>query len=144
MYIIIAIINYIIEKLIKIRISLSSNQLYVNMTLTVPYIDITTAITTLLAGSDTCSPIFIIDSGCSRPMCREQAAFTNLQPDRTPVTLADGKVIYTRGIGSIGNFNRIYYVPDLQFNLLSVSYLSELGLDVMLSSNGTVTIRPIL
>ena len=140
MYILVALINYIIEKLIKIRISISRNSIHANITLTVPYIDITTAITTLLAGSLTCTPVFVIDSGCSRPMCHERAAFTNLQPDYTPVILADGKTIYTQGIGSIGNFNNIYYVPGLHFNLLSVSYLNELNLNVTFCSNGTVVV----
>ena len=102
-----------------------------HLTFTVPVIDPDTAITTLIAGTDQFTPVFIIDSGCSQPMCRDRAAFTTLYPDRTPVRLADGSVLYTQGVGSIGHFGNIYFVPDLQFNLLSVSYLNKLGFNVV-------------
>jgi hypothetical protein len=75
-------------------------------------------------------PIFIIDSGCSRPMCNDRRFFSQLCDDYTPVKLADNNIIYTKGIGTIGNFPNIYFVPDLKYNLMSVSYLVELGFTV--------------
>jgi hypothetical protein len=75
-------------------------------------------------------PIFIIDSGCSRPMCNDRRFFSQLCDDNTPVKLADNNIIHTKGIGTIGNFSNIYFVPDLKYNLMSVTYLTELGFTV--------------
>ena len=84
----------------------------------IPAVDINDSITTLVAGAAASSvPIFIIDSGCSKPMCKDKDAFNFLRHDKTPVKLADGTTVYTKGIGNIGNLKNIYYVPALQFNL---------------------------
>ena len=90
------------------------------------------------ASSVQTNPIFIIDSGCSQPMCRDKSAFSSLVYDRTPVHLANGSVIYTQGKGSIGKFHDIFYVPDLDANLLSVSYLNRLGFNVQFLSDQRV------
>ena len=72
---------------------------------------------------------FVIDSGADEPLCKDKHAFTGpLRYDHTPIYTASGEVIYSQGIGRIGNFDNIYYVPELQLNLLSVSYLNNLGL----------------
>ena len=74
---------------------------------------------------------FVIDSGADEPLCKDKHAFTGpLRYDHTPIYTASGEVIYSQGIGRIGNFDNIYYVPELQLNLLSVSYLNNLGLTV--------------
>jgi hypothetical protein len=85
-------------------------------------------------------PVFIIDSGASRPMSYQRECFSNLVEDVQPVKLGNGNVIYTQGRGSIGNLRDVYYVPDLQFNLLSVSYLNELGLHVIFDKSGDVLV----
>ena len=108
----------------------------------VPSINLETAITTLIAGTNPdFNPIFIIDSGCTRPMCKDKHAFTSLVPDKTPVRIADGSIIFTEGIGTIGNFHNIYYVPALEFNLMSVSYLNELKFDVTFKTDSTVIVQ---
>lgn len=95
-------------------------------------------ITCFVSSSGNTSPIFIIDSGCSKPMCKDLSAFTNLIPDKTPVQLADGSITYTEGIGSIGDFHNIYYVPALQYNLLSVAYLNDLSFSVTFTTDKNV------
>ena len=80
-------------------------------------------------------PVFIIDSGASRPMSYQLECFSNLVEDVQPVKLGDGNVIYTQGRGSIGNLHDVFYVPDLKFNLLSVSYLNGLGLHLIFDKN---------
>ena len=87
---------------------------------------------------------FVIDSGADEPLCKDKDAFNGtLRYDHTPIITASGQVIYTQGIGRIGNFDNIYYVPDLQLNLLSVSYLNNLGLTVTFyaAPNKIVTIK---
>jgi len=85
-------------------------------------------------------PVFIIDSGASRPMSYQKECFSNLVEDVQPVKLGDGNLIYTKGRGSIGNLHDVFYVPDLKFNLLSVSYLNELGLHVIFDKTGDVLV----
>ena len=81
---------------------------------------------------------FIIDSGCSHPLCNVKSAFQDLKPSKLPINVANGSVMFTAGIGSIGKFKDIFYVPDLTHNLLSVSYLNKLQYDVSFMSNGEV------
>jgi len=83
-------------------------------------------------------PLFIIDSGCSQPMCRERDAFNDLQPNRTPIRLANNSIIFTQGIGTIGRFKNVYYVPELHFNLMSVSYLIQMGFEITFQKSGLV------
>jgi hypothetical protein len=84
------------------------------------------------------APIFIIDSGATHPMCNNQSLFQDLKPLRRPIKVADNRTIYTTGIGSIGPLKDILLVPDLTYNLLSVGYLSSLGIDITFKSDGTV------
>lgn len=74
-------------------------------------------------------------------MCRDKSPFSSLVYDHTPVHLANGSVIYTAGKGSIGNFHDIFYVPDLDYNLLSVSYLNRLGYNVQFLADQRVFIQ---
>lgn len=73
-------------------------------------------------------------------MVNNQSIFDNLEPDHTPIRLANGMVIWTEGIGSIGNLNDVYYVPALSHNLLSVSYLNTLGFSVAFNADSSVTV----
>jgi hypothetical protein len=98
-------------------------------------------VSTITAGSAVSqSVVMVIDSGASKPMCKERSAFTEMTPDHTPVRLANGQIICTEAIGSIGNFSNIYYVPNLQFNLLSVGYLNDLGFTVMFHPSKLCTV----
>jgi hypothetical protein len=73
-------------------------------------------------------------------MCYQREVFSYLQPVHIPIKLGDGTIINARGKGNISNLTDIYYVPDLKFNLLSVSYLTNLGFIVSFSPTGTVNI----
>ena len=90
--------------------------------------------------NDVTIPIFIVDSGASRIMINQKAAFCSLRPDKTPISLANGSVIYSAGIGSVGPFNNVYYVPKLTKNLLSVSYLNEMNFSVTFHPNKSISL----
>jgi hypothetical protein len=71
----------------------------------------------------------------------------NYKPYRVPVKLADHRIIYSEGVGSIlfrpirmgkqyrdVEFTRVLHVPALRNNLLSVLYLTKYkGIDVHIS-----------
>jgi len=45
--------------------------------------------------------IWLCDSGASSSMSSDCSVFLSLKLDRHPICLADGKVIYSKGLGSI-------------------------------------------
>ena len=64
--------------------------------------------------------------------------FVSYEPFQTPIRLADGKLIYSAGIGAVDfvplvdgvaqrpiRFSRVLHVPDLRNNLLSVLFLAR-------------------
>ena len=72
--------------------------------------------------------IWLCDSGASSSMSSNRSAFLSLKPDRHPICLADGKVIYSKGLGSIRflldcgyhvTINNVLYVPLLAVNLFA-------------------------
>jgi len=70
---------------------------------------------------------FIINSGSTHDICHVREAFVNLKPDRTPVEVTNGTIVYTEGIGTVGSIHGVYYIPDFGHNLLSVTKLNERG-----------------
>ena len=94
-----------------------------------------------IKSGDTILPIFIIDSGASTPMVNDITAFTSIREKHVPIKLANGKIIYSYGIGDIGVLKNILYVPQLEFNLLSVSYLNNIGYNVIFHRTGNVIIE---
>src|ERR1700754_1380097 len=89
------------------------------------------------------------DTGATSHMTPHRHWFTEYQPYKVPVRLADGTVIYTAGVGSIlfktnlGRtgvrdvvFSRVLHVPALHSNLLSVLYLTgKKGFQVVMEKN---------
>jgi hypothetical protein len=72
---------------------------------------------------------FFIDSAASATLSNEESLFVNTVPDRTPICMANGAVVWTvaKGdidCGSLGLLKGCFYAPDLQFNLLSVPHLN--------------------
>ena len=68
----------------------------------------------------------LIDSGASSSMTGDRSAFLSLQPDRHAIRLADGRIIYSKGVGSICflsdcgyliTINDALYVPSLAASL---------------------------
>lgn len=98
-------------------------------------------------GSSTKDCIWLIDSGASMHLSKIRKWFANFKPmTGKSVVLGDGRVIPVLGHGDIhvnitlfGRtspciFNNVLYVPDIAANLLSVSKMTEAGLN--LSFNG--------
>src|SRR6201991_930111 len=89
------------------------------------------------------------DTGATSHMTPHRHWFTEYQPYKVPVRLADGTVIYTAGVGSIlfktnlrrtgvrdVVFSRVLHVPALHSNLLSVLYLTgKKGFQVVMEKN---------
>ena len=81
------------------------------------------------------SDIWVTDSGASCTMSNDQAAFSSLWPDRRLIRLADGKVVYSCGLGIIQFYSACgYYVvindvllmPSLTLNLFAANkYVRE-------------------
>jgi hypothetical protein len=78
---------------------------------------------------------FIVDSGATASCCKVREAFSSLLPDRSPITVANGSISYTEGVGVVGSLDNIYYTPGIGYNLLSVSHLNDTGYTV--SMDGT-------
>src|SRR6201999_274281 len=78
------------------------------------------------------------DTGATSHMTPHRDWFVSYEPLQTPIRLADGKVIYSAGIGAVDfvplvdgvaqrpiRFSRVLHVPDLRNNLLSVLFLAR-------------------
>lgn len=74
---------------------------------------------------------WVIDSGCSHHMTRDQGKFLSLQEfDGGLVRFGDDKACMIKGKGTISldgknNTNNVYYVEGLSHNLLSVGQLVD-------------------
>jgi len=86
--------------------------------------------TAFLIGSSPITDSWICDSGASSSMTGCRSAFAKLEPDRRPIRLADGKVIFSDGIGSVrfvsscGSkivINHVLYIPVLATSLFSAN-----------------------
>ena len=79
--------------------------------------------------------VWVCDSGASSSMTNSQSAFSTLRPDRRPVRLADGKVVYSSGLGLVRFISAcgfviaihdILFVPSLTLNLFVANrYVKE-------------------
>lgn len=93
---------------------------------------------------------WIVDSGASAPMCSQRDWFVSYAPLAAPkrVWLGNERFILATGIGSIALrltrngghetaiFPDVYHVPDLNGNLLSVSYFARKGYSVSFEQDG--------
>lgn len=92
---------------------------------------------------------FCIDSGASSHFCNQLSLFDNsIEKDSREVFLADGNSVLILGKGSISlkvypknslpmnvTIHDVFYVPDLEENLISVKKLNEKGLDVLFTGD---------
>ena len=78
---------------------------------------------------------WIVDSGCTRHTCSQRSAFTTMAPHHATMQTADGEGYHTKGIGTVGQFTDVYYMPDFKINLLSVSQLCRDGWTVTFMGN---------
>ncbi|GKV48100.1 hypothetical protein SLEP1_g54936 [Rubroshorea leprosula] len=97
--------------------------------------------TALLATS---SPkLWFFDSGCHNHMTSSRDDFSSTSstnPNLPPIQCADGSLMKVTDIGNISapslTLSNVYIVPELHYNLLSVSQLCQLGLKVSFSTDG--------
>jgi hypothetical protein len=96
--------------------------------------------------------LWTLDSGASRHMTPRRDWFQSLRADRRSIKVADGRCVYSAGIGIVmlrstpsGVAFRLYgvlYVPDLNANLVSTNQLSPTqGLRITTFGNLTEFIR---
>ena len=88
----------------------------------------------LLSNESHVTDVWLCDSGASSSMSGDRSAFRSLVPDRRPIRLADGKVIYSKGLGSI-HFSsdagyviiieNVLFVPRLSVNLFSANKFAK-------------------
>ena len=92
---------------------------------------------------------WIVNSGASVHMTSQRRWFINYRPLPTPfqVRLGDERAINAIGVGRVGAnlhvngttslfiFSDVYYVPDLNGNLLSVAHLTTKGFNVEFKDN---------
>src|ERR1700742_2036699 len=90
-----------------------------------------------------------IDTGATSHMTPDHNWICNYKSYKVPIKLADNRIIYSAGIGTVAfmpiingknnrqiEFTRVLHVPELQTNLLAVLYLTKLkGLNVHIWSN---------
>ena len=90
---------------------------------------------------------WVIDSGATSHMCNDEKLFVELCSLDEPqeVTLGDGHTVEATGVGVVAlemtttkrsNLQDVLYVPDLSFNLLSVSKAAKSGKTVEFSEAG--------
>jgi hypothetical protein len=89
------------------------------------------------------------DTGATCHMMSHHHWFTSYKPHKISIRLADSKVIWSAGVGSVRflpqiggqpgqllEFECVLHVPDLRLNLLSVLYLThERGFSVLIDCN---------
>jgi hypothetical protein len=92
---------------------------------------------------------WILDSGCTKHMTFDEGHFIDFKRHGGTVTVANGKTLQVRGGGTIevpiqGKMTQItgvIYVPDLGYNLLSVSQLGERGMKCNFDSSSATLLR---
>ena len=95
------------------------------------------------------------DTGATSHMTPHRKWIRNYTPYRVPIRLADNRVVYSEGVGTVVfrplingqisrdiEFSRVLYVPALRNNLLAVLYLTRFkGFTVHISSQSMEFIR---
>lgn len=93
---------------------------------------------------------FFLDSGASCHLCRSSEMLTNARKaDEISIRAANNEKMTSNTVGDISlpvtisgnnlskiNVNKVYYVPELEVNLLSVSQIVSKGHRVVFNSNG--------
>ena len=94
----------------------------------------TAGVATLLSNESCITDIWLCDSGASSSMSRDHSAFKSLTTDWCLICLADGKVIYSCGLGTIEflsslgyiiSIDNVLFVPSLSVNLFSTNKFAK-------------------
>jgi hypothetical protein len=90
--------------------------------------------TLLLSNESHVTDSWICDSGASCSMSGDHSAFQSLMADRRPIRLADGKVVYSKGLGPVRflsdcgytiTIDNVLFVPRLSVNLFSTNRFAK-------------------
>lgn len=93
-------------------------------------------------GNDSGKPI--LDSGASHTMIYDRTLFNTYQPQSMDISVANGQIIKSSGIGSVKGIhqgesvtlNNCLHVPDLKTNLISMGDLAKKGCSIQFKENG--------
>ena len=106
----------------------------------------------LITSATSLAYMFVCDTGASVTMTKIKKMFKNLRPDRTPIVQANGARIYSQGIGDVdlhlddvlpgGVLRDCLYVPDLEYELLSIPQLIENDCKVTFDGDECVVTGP--
>ena len=106
----------------------------------------------MLACAALFTSVFVCDTGASVTMSKMKKMFRNMRPDHTPIVQANGERVYSQGVGDIdlglddvlpgGVLKDCLYVPDLEYELLSIPQLVENGCSVIFDGNSCVIQGP--
>ena len=92
---------------------------------------------------------WILDSGCTTHMTFDRGHFTKYSRDSGTVTIADGKALRVYGKGTIEipiqgkltTITGVVYVPDISYNLLSISELTARGMTCQFGKESATLLR---
>ena len=73
-------------------------------------------------------------------MVNNKNFFSTFSPTYTNISQGDGSQIIASGIGDIGPLKHVLFVPQLKYNLLSVSYFTKLGFKILFDTDDSVKI----
>jgi hypothetical protein len=90
-----------------------------------------------------------IDSGASKHMTFQKESFSELQPFKSDVVIANGTRLQVKGIGTIKLTNNgselilrdVFWVPDLETNLMSVRELARDGSAIFFDNDNVLMVQ---
>jgi len=95
----------------------------------------TAGVATLLLSNELhAADYWLCDSGASSSMSGDCSVFLSLMADQCPIQLADGKIIYSQGLGPVRflsncgyliTIDNVLFVPHLSINLFSVNKFAK-------------------
>jgi hypothetical protein len=86
------------------------------------------------------NPVYFIDSGATFSHRVSAYRLSDITPNLTAVQTADGKCVYSREIGFIGNL-RFHITPEFKYNLISVKELNKVHDWYAIFKNGICEVR---
>ena len=94
------------------------------------------------------SQTWLFDSACCNHMTPHSSLFSKLDPAPHPLNIhiADGSTMHGNSLGFVLTSNlsvpRVFYVPDLSYNLCSMGQLVELGYHLIFYYSGCIVQDP--
>jgi hypothetical protein len=91
----------------------------------------------------------VLDSGCTNHMIREKEMFTSFEENDCSsdiITFGDNSEGKVLGYGKIGittnhSISKVVFVDSLDYNLLSISQLCEMGYNYLFTNKGVIVFR---